>query len=97
MAKKKATAAEQRHMGRVAALGCLLCDILDQPQEGPTKIHHIREGQGASQRASNWLVTPLCHECHQGDNGMHGTQALLRIAKVTELDLLAMTIERLSQ
>lgn len=84
-------------MGRVAAMDCILCRLLGMQQESKTDVHHIREGQGMAQRASNWLVVPLCHEgCHQGPNGIHGDRSLLRIAKVDELDLLAETIKELS-
>lgn len=95
MRKKSRTAAEQRHHDRVAALGCVLCELLGQQQAGRTTVHHIRTGQGMSQRASHWLVVPLCGYCHQGEQGVHGDQTLLRMAKVSELDLLAITISRL--
>lgn len=97
MAKKQATAAERRHLDRVASMPCILCEILGQQQSGKTDVHHLREGQGMSQRASNYLTIPLCHDgCHQGRDGIHGTRSLLRIAKVEELDLLAMTIEAMA-
>lgn len=84
-------------MGRVAAMECVLCRLLGMQQESKTDVHHIREGQGMAQRASNWLVVPLCHSgCHQGPLGIHGDRSLLRIAKVDELDLLAMTIQELA-
>lgn len=84
-------------MDRVAEMGCILCYLLDLAQESKTDLHHIREGQGMAQRASNWLVIPLCHlGCHQGPCGIHGDRSLLRIAKVDEFDLLAATLERLA-
>lgn len=82
-------------MGRVAELGCVLCELLGMHQETKTLVHHIREGQGMSQRAHDELTIPLCHEHHVGNSGVHGTKAALRIAKVEELDLLAMTIRKL--
>ena len=85
------TAAEKRHMDRVAQLPCAVCGA-----DG-VHIHHLREGQGMSQRASNWLVIPLCPPCHTGPNGIHGNKSLMRIQKLDELDLLAMTIERLEK
>lgn len=84
------TTAERRHMSRVAQLPCACCGAHG------VHVHHIREGQGMSQRASNWLTVPLCPDCHTGPNGIHGNKSLLRIQKLDELDLLAMTIERLS-
>ena len=62
---------------------------------GPSDAHHIREGQGMSQRASDVLLIPLCKSCHQGKNGIHGDRSILRIFKVEELDLLAITLEKL--
>lgn len=94
---KRATAAEQRHMDRVAELGCILCKKIGAQQFSKTDLHHIREGQGMAQRASNWLVVPLCHDsCHQGPLGIHGDRTLLRIAKADELDLLAWTLAELA-
>lgn len=93
---KYASKREKAHMDRVAGLGCILCRLLGQEQESKTDLHHIREGQGMAQRASNWLVVPLCHDgCHQGRLGIHGDRTLLRIAKVDELDLLAATLNEL--
>lgn len=85
-----ATRPEIRHMGRVAELPCVLCG-----QQG-VQVHHIREGQGMAQRASNWLVVPLCPSCHTGPLGVHGDKTMMRINKMTELDMLAKTIEALS-
>jgi hypothetical protein len=82
------------HKDQVAQLGCVLCDVLGSGYT-PAQLHHIREGQGMAQRSSDWLVVPLCSSCHQGPYGVHGDQTMLKIAKVTELDLLAATLERL--
>ncbi len=77
-------------MGRVAELPCVLCGAHG------VQVHHIREGQGMAQRASNWLVVPLCPSCHTGPLGVHGDKTMMRINKMTELDMLAKTIEALS-
>lgn len=91
------TAAAKRHHGKVAALGCAICRLCGH---GPTPalVHHIRDGQGASQRAHDFLVIPLCPEHHQGDTGIHGlgTREFERRYKVTELDLLGETLELLA-
>ena len=78
----------------VARLPCVLCEKLGQEQRARTHVRHIRSGQGLRQRAGAYLLCALCGECHQGPDGIHGTRALLRMAKCTELDLLDMTIER---
>jgi len=90
------SAAGKRYMGRVAALGCLLCLRLGYGEHA-AEVHHIRTGQGASQRAADFLTVPLCQACHRGSHGIHGDRARLRQAKVTEMDLLAGTIAALSR
>lgn len=91
------TRAESAHMGRVAKLPCVLCSMLGMPSTSHVQVHHIREGQGMSQRASAFLTIPLCVDCHTGPCGIHGDRSLLRVAKVDELDLLAATIQELSK
>ena len=84
------TAAEKRHMVRVAQLSCGLCGA-----EG-VEVHHIREGQGGAQRASDFLTVPVCPSCHRGPKGIHGDRTMLRIKKWGEIDLLADTLRRLA-
>ncbi len=90
------SAASKRHLTRVAALGCILCRHLDRG-ETPAEIHHLREGQGAAQRGSDFTAVPLCPACHRGADGLHGlgVRGFQRRYKLDELDLLAMTIEAL--
>ena len=86
------TKAEKSYLSIIGASECVCCRLLSREQEGRTFVHHIRERQGMSQRAPHYLGIPLCFACHQGPNGIHGDRALLRILKLTELDLLAETI-----
>ena len=90
------SAAGKRHLTRVASLGCILCRHLGHG-ETPAEIHHLREGRGASQRASDWIVAPLCPEHHRGKSGVHGlgTRGFAARYRLDEMDLLAMTLERL--
>lgn len=81
------THVERKHMDRVAQLPCVVCGSL------PVEVHHIRYSQGMSQRSSNWLTVALCPECHRGHNGLHGNKSLMRIHKLDEMDLVAMTLE----
>jgi hypothetical protein len=85
------TQAMKKHMDKVASLPCITCGA------EPVEVHHIREGQGMAQRASNWLVVPLCPSCHRGSKGIHGDKSMMNLRKWTELDLLAITLERLFQ
>lgn len=90
------SAAAKRHMGRVADLSCILCRHLGFPGS-IAEIHHIREGRGMSQRASDFLTIPLCPEHHRGASGLHGlgVRGFAARHKLDELDLLAMTLEAL--
>ena len=97
MTKKAKTAAERNHHERIAGMSCVICDALGQPQMTATEVHHLREGQGASQRASHWLVVPLCKEDHSQRYGLHGDRSRMRMAKMDELDMLAETIRRLME
>jgi len=92
------TIAEKQWMGRVAALGCYLCQHLGYGAT-PAQVHHLREGQGMSQRASNWLVAPLCdkHHANSSPDGIHGQRRAWKLAHVDEMDALAWVIERLSK
>jgi len=76
-------------MGEVRQLGCLLCG-------DPASLHHPRSDQGMGGRESHWLVIPLCYECHQGPNGIHGNRSLMRIHKMSEWDMLAEVNKRLA-
>lgn len=81
------SAADKRHLDRVSQLPCATCGAYG------VHVHHIREGQGMAQRADDWLVIPLCPSCHTGPQGIHGDRTMLRIKRVTELDLLAETLK----
>lgn len=85
----------KEHMGRLAEMGCICCEMLGQSQQGRTYVHHLREGVGMAQRQSDYIAIPLCHECHQGKGGIHGDRTYLRMLKMTEIDLLAATLEAL--
>lgn len=84
-------AIDKRYMDRVAKLPCVVCGAPS------TCLHHIRDGQGMSQRASNFLVLPLCWDDHQGPSGIHGDRSRWKIFKMDELTALAKTIEWLNQ
>jgi hypothetical protein len=88
---------DKEYMARVAQVPCVLCRYLGH-EGAPAEVHHIRDGQGVAQRASNWLTVSLCQEHHRGASGLHGlgTKGFYVRYKLTELDLLAMTIGALN-
>lgn len=77
------------HASRVAELPCATCGMPG------VNLHHIREGQGMSQRAHDMLVIPLCPDCHTGPEGIHGNKAMMRVSKKDELQHLNDTLARL--
>jgi hypothetical protein len=90
------TAAEDRYLGRVAALGCIAC-ILMELGDTPAAVHHIREGRIAR---NHFLTLPLCQPHHDGPRmSVHKDKpALLRALGVhSEFDLLAEVLRRLNR
>jgi len=84
-------------MNRVVELGCIACRKLGY-YDTPAGIHHIRYGQGKSQRASHRHTLGLCGHHHQtggyGEAFYAGKKAWE--AKFgTELELLQETYELL--
>ena len=59
---------EAAYMGRVSALGCVLCRRIFSLYS-PAELHHVAEGSGVR---SNFAVAPLCPEHHRGGTGLHG-------------------------
>lgn len=81
-------ASEAKHLAKVAALPCALCGTQ------PVEVHHILEGRIKGRKSGHWTAIPLCPDCHRGShNGIHGRQAMLKIKKLTELELLGDTLE----
>jgi len=85
------TKAEKAYMGRVAAIGCLICRELGY-DDSPAEIHHLFQAR------SNWNICPLCSSHHRGPRGFHGLgqRAFEAMYKTTEAELLALTIEALN-
>jgi hypothetical protein len=80
----KLNAAERAHLGRVKELACSVCDA-----PGPSDAHHIDQ-------ALQYTCIALCKDCHQGPRmGWHGEKAAWKIRKMTEIDALNVTIQRL--
>lgn len=79
------------HVGRVKELPCSVCGA-----SGPSDAHHILTGRIPGRKSPDWLVIPLCKDCHQGSiNGIHGQRRMWAVMKANELDCLAATLETL--
>ena len=59
---KRATAAERRHMGRVAEEPCLVCGM-------PATVHHVTSDGHKRIARDNMQVVPLCPRHHQIQHG----------------------------
>ena len=86
----------KRYLSEVADLGCVLCLHLGYGHT-PPHLHHPRNAAGGGEKASDWLVVPLCPEHHTGNSGLHGlgTKGFYTRYRLTEWNLVAMTIEQL--
>lgn len=80
----KLNAAERRHLARVKALPCSVCDA-----QGGSEAHHIEQGL-------QFTCVALCPDCHRGPIlGWHGQKRMWAIKKMTEIDALNVTLGRL--
>lgn len=80
----KLNKAEREHLVRVKSLPCSLCDA-----PGPSEAHHVEQGL-------QYTCIALCPDCHRGPVlGLHGQRLMWAIKKMTELDALNTTIQRL--
>ena len=80
--RNTATAAEKRHMGRVAAMGCLVC-------RSPASVHHIMHAPGKATRRDHRWIVPLCRAHHQDRWGVHGLGSERAFQEHYGIDLLA--------
>lgn len=88
---------EQRHMGRVAEIGCIV-GLLGWQAEcgGRTVVHHLRDGQGMTDRADDFLTIPVCEAHHDRHPfGVHYLRSFRTRTGKSELDLLAATLRAL--
>ena len=69
----------QRHIQRVAQLGCLVCRRLQVVSQA--QLHHVAEG---SSKRSDFAVVPLCPEHHVGAAGFHklGAERFCKLYRV---------------
>lgn len=95
--------AEREHVSKVAALGCSACFVQAGLWGTPGEIHHIREGQGAAQRAGWFEVICLCVGHHRHDDkaankiAIHGNSGYRVFTSTygTERELLTLTLENI--
>lgn len=85
------TKAENKHLARVSALGCIVCKN-NGHEDTPAEIHHCSKGTGLAVRADNFHAIPLCAIHHrQGGHGVavHAGRKTWEEKFGTEAELLA--------
>lgn len=83
--KPKPTAAEAKHINRVASLSCVVCSA-----PPPSEVHEPEQGL--------WFASmPLCPECHRGPDGWHGTRQRWKLRRISELQAINETHRRLHE
>lgn len=63
--KPKRSANGKAHMAQVARLPCVICAAW------PVTVHHCISGRFGQSKASDFDTIPLCHNHHQGREGIH--------------------------
>lgn len=95
--KRKANKAERDHLGRVAALGCVLTYHLNGVWGTPCEVHHVRVAHGWG-RSSHYATIGLTPKYHRdGRYGVHGMgrEEFTRMYGISELGLLDLVNETL--
>ena len=84
------------HLERVRSLRCVVCRIMNTPQEGPTFSHHV---ESVRDGLSDYASVALCHYHHQGAGGVHklSRRGFEMRYRLTDIDLLALTIRALDR
>lgn len=93
--------AGKQWMADVASLGCVACRNHGYG-ETPAEVHHIRDGQGASQRADDTETIPLCPAHHRGTAhpivpSVHRDKRRFEREFGTERELLAQTVREVNE
>jgi hypothetical protein len=81
---------ERNYLGRVKELSCGNCGV-----DGPSSAHHILSDAG--RRLGHYATIPLCWDCHQSPQGIHGDKTLWHIMKNDEDKVWEDTIRRLNE
>lgn len=82
-----------KHLDRIHELPCVVCEnVYGLPQKTPTVAHHLE-----AVRNGHWVdytTVALCNDCHTMLHHM-SRRGYERMIKLTEIDMLALTIKAL--
>jgi hypothetical protein len=84
------------HLERVHEIPCVVCVHMGLPASWPVHAHHLESVRDGT---SDYATVSLCEQHHTGPNGIHGLsrRGFEARYKLTEIDLLAMTIRLLEK
>ncbi len=76
----------------IHGLPCVVCFLQTGERRYGVHGHHL---ESVRDGLSDWLMVPLCPDCHQGPNGIHGLsrRAFYTRYKLDDLALMAGTIK----
>lgn len=79
----------KRYHARLRLVGCVVCRALGDPPRQVKELHHA----GDPTERNDWSVIPLCHEHHQGPEGIHGMRrrGFFKTTQLSDVTLLALT------
>lgn len=84
------------YLARVRAIGCVVCEHLLTMPGVPAAAHHLFDPH----ERDDYLTAALCYDHHQGPRGFHGlggARGFYRVYKLSEPNLLALTLARLNR
>lgn len=86
----------REHLERVRSLRCVVCRTMGIVQSTPTTAHHV---EAVRDEVSDYATVALCHDHHQGPNGVHGLsrRGFEMRYRLSDIDLLALTTRALDR
>ena len=91
-----------RHLARVRALPCCICEAEGMVQIGPTMAHHCIHGRYSTKKVPDTMAIPLCEAHHQGLLGgsagklaIHQGKEAWAAAYGLDTDYIAQTLDKI--
>lgn len=84
-----------KYHSRVREIGCVVCNHLGVYRASVLELHHV---ESIRDKLSEYAVVPLCHDHHQGPEGVHGLhrRTFEMRYKLTDVDMLALVARELA-
>lgn len=81
----------RRYHARLRMLDCVVC--VATGEKPPAKCQELHHAGDATTERNDWSVVPLCHEHHEGAEGIHGLRrrGFFKKTQLSDVTLLAIT------